>query len=205
MGGARSAARPRPAACQDGRPAAPAAAGSQRHLLCVTRHCQRALSAPPHHTASALSLSAACNPQIPHTKGAARTNLRVASSPSFLFVEMWCCAGWWCSFLGVGSPTAVRIRPAGGVLGRIHTCYSVCTTHTLHTRWAARTNLCVPSFRLWRRGACWVVVLVPRGQLAQCSSDPAIGRCGGARPHVTWNETGRQWLGMGACSRVDGR
>ena len=60
-------------------------------------------------------------------------------------------AGWWCSFLGVGSPTAVRIRPAGGVVGRIHTCYSVCTTHTLHTRWAARTNLRVPSFRLWRR------------------------------------------------------
>ena len=113
-------------------------------------------------------------------------------------------AGWWCSFLGADSPTAVRIRPAGGVVGRIHTCYSACTTHTLHTRWAARTNLCVPSFRLWRRGACWVVVLVPRGRLAHCSSDPAIGRCGGARPHVTWNEAGRQWLGM-VCSRVDGR
>ena len=89
---------------------------------CVPRAAASVLlSAPPHHTASALSLSAACNPQIPHTQGAARTNLRVASSPSFQFVEMWCCAGWWCSFLGVGSPTAVRIRPAGGVVGRVRT------------------------------------------------------------------------------------
>ena len=37
--------------------------------------------------------------------------------------------------------------------------------------------------------------LVPRGQLAQCSSDPASGRCGGARPHVTWNEAGRHGWG----------
>ena len=30
---------------------------------------------------------------------------------------------------------------------------------------------------------CWVV-LVPRGRLPRCRSDPASGWCGGARPHV---------------------